>query len=153
VRSLKLYDLNENSHCLTTFRNFLQYKISHKAQDAAVLHLLESTVQGNTRRNVEYDFNRRSAGLRPRLPCIIKLYSYYCRLQNFSDFDMWTKIATEMQTSYLLEELRELSYKRLEQNEFAVKFQCLLEIVVLILRGERTVWKSVRFMLGSCMQI
>jgi hypothetical protein len=66
---------------------------------------------------------------------------------------MWTKIATEMQTSYLLEELRELSDKRLEQNEFTVKFQCLLEIIVLILRGERTVSKSVRFMLGSCMQI
>jgi hypothetical protein len=44
-----------------------------------------------------------------------------------------------MQTSYLLEELRELPYKRLEQNEFAVKFQCLLEIIVLILWGERTV--------------
>jgi len=66
---------------------------------------------------------------------------------------MWTKIATEMQTSYLLEELCELSYKRLEQNEFAVKFQHLLEIIVLILRRERTVQKSVRFMLDSCMQI
>jgi len=66
---------------------------------------------------------------------------------------MWTKIATEMQNAYLLEELRELSYERLEQNEFAVKFQWLLEIIVLILREERTVWKSARFMLGSCMQI
>ena len=48
-------------------------------------------------------------------------------------------MATETQTSYLLEELCELSYKRLQQNEFAIKFQCLLEIIVLILRGERTV--------------
>lgn len=136
---VKIVRLIENSHCLTNFRNFLQCKISHTVQDAAVLHLLESTVQGNTRRDVENDINRRTVGLPPRLTCVIQLYSYHSKLQNFSDFDMWTKIATEMQNSYLLEELRKLSYKRLEQNEFAIKFQCLLGINVLILRRERTV--------------